>query len=428
MDNIMKNTYLLLLGAAVLFAGCEKKTMPQPNPPITDSVARVFIMYDNIGAPYFGNDAREAATAVAGGALAQGHHVVVFHKNYTDDDPATDDSERNVIYEIVRDTTVEAGYRIKILKDYDRLMSRFDFETVSTVIGDMRGLVSAEHYGLAFGSHGRGWIPKENNTGLGRRSAPVENPFAALWQIPENPETRYLAGYGGEMNVSEFADAIDEWDWDFIIFDDCFMASIEAQYEIRHLADYFIASPTEILIQGFPYDRVVKALFRDWNDMDGVAAGYIAYYDRQSSPYATVSLIDTSRLEDLARSVRAILASDLWTGVADPDEADIQYYEQLDTHVFYDLGDFIRAGGITEDDPLYADFREALDSAVIYAGHTDNFYSKMYSAGEVIPVRSFSGLSTFIPWSGTEPLMRYYVETPWYEDVYPGEEVVPSSR
>ncbi|MDR2890838.1 MAG: hypothetical protein LBV18_04460 [Alistipes sp.] len=482
-----KSKYLLACVAmAVLFlASCEKKPTPEPLPRI-DPDAKTFLMYDNIGSPWFEADVAEAGRAVAEGVLAKGHRVLVFHREYAQ---TTGYDYCNVIYELVCAPRENGGYLRRVLKNYGEEMSSFDVETVAAVVGDMRTLAPANHYGLAFGSHGRGWIPKANDTGIGRRapggyhtpedgSAPEggdamttgseggfdPDMFAPLWQIPDSPATRsgsaetsfgnpdtpatrYLSSDKNEtMDVAEFADALDEWEWDFIIFDDCFMASVEAQYEIRHLADYFIASPTEIMIEGFPYDRVVRNLFKvepgdvepnvvsgvGWGDLSALVADYVNYYKNHPlNPYGTLSLVRTDRLESLARSVRAIMESPEWAGMTNPatastvegDDVGVQFYDGLRTHVFYDLGDFVRKGGVDTESALYRDFEAALSDAVVYAGHTEFFYSNMYTntSGVYIPVDWFSGLSTFIPWSGTAPLMPFYEETAWYRDAYPTE-------
>ena len=45
--------------------------------------------------------------------------------------------------------------------------------------------------------------------------------------------------------------------FDFIMFDACFMMSVEVAYEVRNYTDYYIGSPTENPGPGAPYDKVV---------------------------------------------------------------------------------------------------------------------------------------------------------------------------
>lgn len=394
----------LLLTAALWLAGCRHSTPP---PPAIDGDPKVFIMYDNIGS-WFNDDVDEAGKAVADGALIEGQRVVVFHKR----------SGGNEIYELVRDPSNTAGYRKEMLHKYAAgEMNTLTPENIRAVIGWIRtNIPEANHWGLAFGSHGTGWIPKNYTGPLGRRATDGQaDEFAALWEFADNPVTRYLAYDSSQkIDISEFADALDEWKWDFILFDDCFMASIEAQYEMRHLAERFIASPTEIMSAGFPYDRVVKVLFSDWTNLGGVASTFVDYYRNSVSPYATISVVKTSELEALMQSVREIRRAGY--NEVDPVSSEIQFFEELTSHVFFDLDDYM--SHFSRDEALYGAFLRQLQKTVEFSAHTDRFYSYMLQTGTHYPVNRFSGLSVFIPWSGTSRLIPAYEQTEWYKAVY----------
>ncbi len=405
--NIRRFSFLAI--GALFLAGCVRGDSPGPRQ--VDPDPKVFIMYDNIERGWFARDVAEAGMAVASDMLKVGQRVVVFQKI----------SSGNEIYELVPDSKSVEGFSKKVLKKYKSgEMDLLNRETIAEVVGFIRDNIEANHYGFAFGSHGMGWVPKDYNGGYMRRIAMEvsgeEDPFAPLWYDREGFTTRFLSGYGQKIDVSEFADALDEWKWDFILFDDCFMASIEAQYEMRHLAEYFIASPTEIMGDGFAYDDVVKRLFTDWDDLEGVAKGFVDFYRIRGS-YATISVVKTSEIEDLAASVRDIVNSELWMDV-DPSQTPIQSYEEYLRHIFYDLDDFLR-NGISPESEQYRAFVTQMAETVVFSGHTDNFYSHLISSnGTVLPITHFSGLNVFIPWSGTAPLMPYYEETEWYKAVY----------
>ncbi len=423
--KIVFSFFIFHLSFFILLTGCEQPK-PQPNP--VDDDPKVFIMYDNIDNYYdkpFTANVNAAGKAVAAGTLIEGQRVVVFHRL----------SGGNVIYELVRDKSKKEGFSKKELKKYaPGVNNEFSKETVAAVVGDIRrDLAPANHYGFAFGSHGKGWIPKINPVGLRRYGAPSSSdPLAPLWAERENPLTRYLSGYGRTMDIQEFADALDgeegnRWEWDFILFDDCFMACVEALYEIRDLAHYFIASPTEIMMAGFPYDRVVSVLFNDWTNYAGVADAFVEAYRtgkmEPGYPHATIAVVKADELEALAATVRNIARSGLWTDV-DPTVTPIQFYEGLRTHVFFDFNDYIRHG-ISPDSDQYKAFAVQLLKTVVFADHTDEFFTAM-SAGPVpatdgpLPIDSdsYSGLNVFIPYPGTLSLMPNYRQTEWYKDVY----------
>jgi hypothetical protein len=417
----------LLLAAAVSLTGCIPHD--QPDPPVIKA-SRVFLMYDNIDNAYdnpFTENVNAAGEAVAEGALDPDERVVVFHRNYRV--PGETPLYRSVIYELVKDALGE-GFNKRMWKIYaEGENASLDTETIAAVVGDVRSLIPADHYGFAFGSHGRGWIPKSNTVRIARQrgggDTPSGHPFAELLELPEDPQTRFLEGYGQKLDISEFIDALDgeqddRWKWDFILLDDCFMASVEALYEMRDLADYFIASPTEIMMTGFPYDRVVRRIFEDWSDLAGVGADFVDAYEsgemnvRRS---ATVSVVKSSELEGLAGAIRNFnLKLNELTSVEG-----IQYYEGFATpaHVFYDLDDYLNTIRGSVMPAEYNAFRAQLDRTVIFRDHTETFYSAFPTTfGTTIPVTHYSGLNVFIPWSGTSAFISDYRQTEWYRDVY----------
>lgn len=101
----------------------------------------------------------------------------------------------------------------------------------------------ADSYGLVYWSHGDGWLP-----------------------YPLGANTRWVGqdiGNGDKrMNISEFVEILETAPhFDFILFDACFMQSVEVAYELRDYTDYCIGSPTEIPGPGASYDELVPAMF-----------------------------------------------------------------------------------------------------------------------------------------------------------------------
>lgn len=413
----LRSIYIVL---AATLAGCNKEPIPPPCPVPAE---RVFLMYDNINndgssRPFTAN-VNAAGMAVAAGALDPDERVVVYERM----------SSGNVVYELVRDSSAKNGYSKKDRIKYaaGEFSSLDVAETIAVVVGDIRALFPENPaWGLTFGSHGTGWLPEDASLKV-RSSVASDDPFAPLWRVRENSLTRYFCGYGQNLDVSEFIDALDgnetdKWEWDFIILDDCFMAGIEVFYQMRTLADYIIASPTEIMIDGFPYDRVVESVFSDWTEAGFVQVGaeYVDYYSGLSSyPYGTVAVIRTDQLGALAASVRAIRLD----GYRNPDAsaaAAMQTYEGLTTHVFYDFDQYIDYWA--QNRSLYEQFAVQLDRTVLYKGHTDCFPT-MYPSGYYLtplPITTshYSGVNAFIPTTATDKLTPFWERTEWYKAVY----------
>ncbi len=430
----IKYSGVFLCVVALAMISCRKNppVSPRSGPPLVDPVPKVFLMYDNIGDGEIGNyndnhftdDVAEAGSAIASGAMAQqGHRVIVFHRKYPTDDKF---GGKPTIYELVRDRSVKAGYTRQIIEIVpDEYIAALTTENINYIVGRMRAVApEANHFGLAFGSHGMGWLPKNNPMHLRRAVSGSSADLSDLWTIPQNPKTRYLAfdiNDSGKIDVDDFAAALDEWEWDFVIFDDCFMASVEALYEIRHLASWFLASSAEILIEGFPYDRVVKSIFSNWSDMNAVGRGFYDYYRTHkwsSWRSGIISVIKTSELDALAASVRKIRRAG-YNSVdpSAPASGTIQFFEGRNPHIFWDLDDYMR--NFAQNTDTYDAFVAQLGKTVTYKANTPTFWTRYGGPdGLDIGVTHHSGLTAHIPTSATSSLNQVYQQTAWYKAVF----------
>ncbi len=400
------------MAALLLAAGCDYEPLPPPPPA---QAQKVFLMYDNInndpGKPFTEN-VNAAGRAVANGALDRDERVVVFEQT----------ASGNVIYELVKDISATKGFVKKEWKKYKQGENTgLDVESMRRVVGDVRSLFSdTQSWGFAFGSHGLGWLPRSNTQEISRKIDRTFDP-----SVPEHT-TRYFRGYG-KLDVSEFVEALRGWKWDFIILDDCFMAGVEPMYEMRSLAKYIIASPTEIMLYGFPYDRVVTTVFDDWSESGfvSVAREFVDYYKSQPSHRsATVAVV---KMEEMGLLALAVKKLNLRENEVTTTEG-IQHYEAITkpSHLFYDLDDYLRTIRAASTPVLYNEFTAQLKRTVIFKDHTETFWSAYRSGqggreGTFITVDHYSGLDVFIPWRGTASMMDMYRQTDWYKIVYAAE-------
>lgn len=81
------------------------------------------------------------------------------------------------------------------------------------------------------------------------------------------------------MNISDLHEALSVAPhFDFMLFDACYMQSVEVIYQLRDRTDYFIGSPTEIPGPGAPYEAVVPALFSQDKPEINIAESYYTVY------------------------------------------------------------------------------------------------------------------------------------------------------
>ena len=177
--------------------------------------------------------------------------------------------------------------------------------------------------------------------------------------MPNALPTRWMGDSGKRAEIPQLAAAFGNTGlhFDYLLFDACFMSSIEALYDLRGCADRIIASPCEVMAAGFNYTDILPHLLADAGtsyDLPGVCSEYHDYYmNRATTKSGCIALTVTGELEPLAAIVKEIETK--YPGKT-YDRASLQTYEGLDEHVFYDLQGYIEAI-CDEKDPLLDKFR-----------------------------------------------------------------------
>lgn len=84
------------------------------------------------------------------------------------------------------------------------------------------------------------------------------------------------------MNISDLVTVLDDNmpHFDFIMFDACFMMSVEVAYAVRDYADYYMGCPTENPGPGAPYDKVVPYMFKP-GAANQMAEAYFNHYNEK---------------------------------------------------------------------------------------------------------------------------------------------------
>ena len=158
----------------------------------------------------------------------------------------------------------------------------------------------ADSYGLVYWSHGDGWLPY-----------PLRAGTRWVGQDKGNGDNR--------MNISEFVEILKSAPhFDFMLFDACYMQSVEVIYQLRDRTDYFIGSPTEIPGPGAPYEAVVPALFsQDKPEINIAESYYTVYAEKYNNGIGisnenwtggvSVSVVKSSELPALATATKGVL-------------------------------------------------------------------------------------------------------------------------
>jgi hypothetical protein len=265
--------------------------------------------------------------------------------------------------------------------------------TLTRVLNRVREYRPAASYGLVVLSHATGWLP-----------ATMSDPSPQLRSVILDNGTTETNHY---MELADFAAAI-PYQMDFIIFDACFMGSVEVCYELKEKTDYIVASPAEVVSPGFVYSTMPVRLFTyPQADLQGVAQDFYGYFNAQSGLFrsATVSMVRTAGLDAVAGIFKEIAGQA--SNEKDINLNDIQTFGYGQQKIYFDLGDC--AKHLSPDS--YHEFIAALDGCTVYKAYTDSYYTA--GAATLLPIRSFSGLSVYIPQSAYPEANAKYRELKW---------------
>ncbi|EJW93735.1 clostripain family protein [gut metagenome] len=269
----------------------------------------------------------------------------------------------------------------KVIEQYTQESLSTDPAFMKAVLKKITTLMPADSYGLILSSHGGGWVPS--------------NLFDQ-----HTASTRFIGQDGSKfMEIPQLAEALDGIKMRYILFDACLMSSVEALYTLRKTADYFIASPTEVLASGFPYKEIVPMLFQD--NLKGACEAFINKYRLSSG---TIALVQSDKLDALAAAMK-----DVRTAAGNNKQVDcnaIQGYEGLKPHLFYDLEQYAEA--LTSD---VGAFKTALKETVIYEAHTSSFITGYQKDPVRLP--KSCGLSCFIDSGKFPETQKAWLATDW---------------
>lgn len=264
----------------------------------------------------------------------------------------------------------------------------------------------ADSYGLVLWSHGDGWIP-------------YPNPSTRWWGED-------VSGGSHRMNIPDLHEALSVAPhFDFVLFDACYMQSVEVLYQLRDRADYFIGSPTEIPGPGAPYEAVVPAMFSQTNPAVNIAKSYYTVYaDKYNGGEGmsndnwtggvSVSVVKSSELPALAAATKGVLqTATTMKQTHSIDISGILCYDPFRSKNYHDMMGLIQE--VEENDQAFDNFKNVYLNAVVWMNTTEkNYCTPPPREGGMVSMDGFQGLSTYI-FRGNTPQENYYRQSmEWY--------------
>lgn len=311
---------------------------------------------------------------------------------------------------------------------------------LTSLFSEVMTLAPASRYGMVVGCHGLAWVPVQGQRarkrlGSQERMDEEDNLYKEEkidkeglykeeridkegddlmhFEVQGPVTTRFIGGTYPETQIetTDLADAMADagLHTEYILFDACYMSSVEVAYELKDVTHYLIASPTEVISYGFPYITMGKHLLGTPN-YKGIVDSFISFYSSYNLPYGTVAVTDCTQLDALAaiaqqinataeeptnaasaKHINAAAEGKLNTATSGKSAPNgVQIMDGYSPTLFYDLGHLMslkNAGTV-----LTTAFAEQLDKTVPYKGHTDQYFTALKDAP--VDIKHYSGLNT----------------------------------
>lgn len=400
---------LLLIVAACHFASCSNDETVDIND-INKQTILVFMPWtgDGLSKVVFQQNLDSIECAITKARKINGRLLVFISKSENSSD----------LYEV----TYGGG---KITHIPIKTYSGKDYTTaagITQILNDAKTTAPALNYAMFVGCHGSGWTYKSDWTNY---------PYQAKmnFMLPEDhdvpkptihsahgsydaPPTRFFGSIKNMENAIDITDLSKGIQnaglkMQFILFDDCYMANVETAYELRHATNFLIASTSEVMLIGVPYQTIWPALATPTPHYENAIKAFNTFYKSYTMPYGALSAIDCRKMDRLAELMRQINKQNT------PDDNMIDSLQVLDGFeipLFYDLGHYVDK--LCKQPILLSDFRTRLGEAVKATAATETLYSALFRPH--IKVKAYSGLTISDP-SKNPVALKGKEKTAWWK-------------
>lgn len=384
---------------------CNDKTEEQlPETNMSTRTVLVYMVAENSLNSYTTSDIEEMLEGA--GQMPDKSKIVVY----------LDDIREPRIYTITHKTKERTFSALQPSYRFGSELNSASANTLKDVLKYVRTEHPSDSYGIVFWSHASGWIESSfagDQTSAAARKSPIRKSFG----IDNGKNT--TSNNGSQMNIKDMASALSEFPtFDFIMFDACFMQSVETLFELKDCARYIIGSPAEIPAPGAPYDKLIVPMFAEKIAADGMINSYYNSYCNDNTYGIVISAVDCSKLDHLAQ-LTSLYVKEHKEDMLRADLSDVQNYFIYDEwNVKADFPDYYDMQGImlnTLSPGEYQQWKAAFDEAVTTTRATDYWYSA-YERGRLpIDKEQCGGVSMFLPLDkyADENFAEQYFSTQW---------------
>lgn len=387
----MKKYYLLLIIPLLFLTSCSNSDEPTPAEVRNEKTLLMYLPWSSNLTGYFYQNINDMEACIEDMGGLSDERVLVF---------ISTTSQEASLFEI----KCENGKCQRIdLKSYSDLP--FTTEAgISRILEDVVSFAPAKRYSMIIGCHGMGWLPVSS-------SGPMRSQEKFHWDYTDVPLTRYFGGTTSQYqtDISTLSAAIENTGlkMEYILFDDCYMSSIEVAYELKAVADYLIASTCEVMAYGMPYATMGKHLL-GIPDYKAVCDDFYEFYSNYSMPCGTLSVTDLSHIDDMAHLIRRINTTYTFD---DYQRGKLQNLDGYTPTIFYDFGDYISQLLEQNNAPegIKAEFEMQLNRLIPFKTNTEKFFTATRGP---LKLERYSGITTSDP--SISPQAADKDKTKWY--------------
>lgn len=302
----------------------------------------------------------------------------------------------------------------KLLKEYDysedtnkAKATYTQAEGISSILNDMKDFSPAKRYAMIIGCHGLGWIPTndtQSRSGLSNMRH---------WEYENMPMTRFFGGTSPkyQTDITTLAQSISDaaLKMEYILFDDCYMSTVEVAYDLKDVTKHLIASTSEIMAYGMPYDKIGQYLIGNI-DYKSICDGFYDFYSTYSiMPCGTIGVTDCTEIEKLATIMKEI--NQQYTFDNDLIDA-VQRLDGYSPVIFFDCADYVSK--LCPDPALLDQFTEQLNRTVPFKRNTEYIYSMILYPKDngKVKINTYSGITISDPSTHSDASSKG--KTAWY--------------
>ena len=391
-------SFCLMLSACVLFVACtDDFILPEEESDISHTVI-IWMGAENSLASMSISDLQEMHDAVD--AIPQDCQVVVYR-----------DAQFAPSVYLLR----HGQYRV--WKEYEDDENSADSAIVVRRMQDLVEQFPSKTYSMVIWSHGTGWSRSPQRSIIVDNGSNLTNPPQA--NIGTWLELKQLEGVLSHLPHLNF-----------LMFDACYMQTVEVVTQLYPYADYIIGSPAEIPGQGAPYDKIMENLCNA--DVQGIIQNYAAAYPATSG--VLLSAVRSSQVPGLCNATKPVIQSCFMKDNM-PDVASVQVYappygngeaEQASLPVPYDMRSLMHQV-MTQDQ--YAAWVRQWERTVPYTASASEWASQFVSYiygtrhNHMTDAENYGAISMHIPsaayeqpgWNNEFRTLRWYDMLSWQQ-------------